>query len=278
MKHEHARGYLDEHQSNDLFKQAKAIHYKAFRRTATRLGLLEDRKTKRLASQTNVREPTNKVPLAYKTEKGAPNDAILTESSSPIAPKSTSRVEYREQSEMVDAEAEQAIPTEDVKPRRIGRPRKSGRIIPQKEETVSAISAAARPRAVPNEESELADTGKSETKGIETASRRRGRPRKNQQLDQPQPIESTSVDIDEGSIQSEGDDKKTERSISSEPTTPRRRGRPRKNDQSRVKKPETLPISSHSGKSTAGKKRSPARSTTTASSPGSPPNSACVAS
>jgi hypothetical protein len=277
IKHEHARGYLDEHQPSGHYKQAKAIHYKAFRKTATQLGLLENRKTKRLASQTNVWEPTVKAPLAYKTEETALNDSILTESSSSIAPKSSSQVELPEELELVDAEEEQIIPTESVKPRRRGRPRKSDLVIAQKEETVSTITTSPRRRPGRPRKSELADTGEDDIEGIETVSRRRRRLRKDEPLDQPQPIESTSLDMDEGSIKSEDDDTKPERSISAEPTTPRGRGRPKKKGKGKVTKPETLPISSHSGKSTAGKKRSTARSTT-ANSSGSPPNSSCVAS
>lgn len=240
--------------------------------------MLEARKTKRLASQTNVWEPTAEVPLASKTEESAPNDSILTESSSSVAPKSSSRVERPEESKLVVAEEEQIIPTESAKLRRRGRPRKSDLVIAQKEETVSTITTSPRRRAGRPRKSELADTGNDEIEGIGTASRRSGRLRKTEQLDQPQSIESTSLDMDEGSIKSEGDDTKPERSISSEPTTPRRRGRPKKIDNSKVKKPDTLPISSHSGKSTAAeKKRSTARSIT-ANSSGSPPNSSCVAS
>jgi hypothetical protein len=297
IQSEYTRGHLGDHQANDHYKQTKAIHYQVFHDTASQMGLLKDRPSKRQAVQATEGEPTVQIPLTSTTDESAPNDLQLNDPSSSTAPKLSRRMGRSKKSELVNAEDERMVLRESSQPHSAGRPGKSDLANAQKVETKSTVTTSPRRggrrrksdlvgaqgansnvaapcrRVGRMRASEQADTRK---EGMETA-------RKDEHFNQPEElthsIETASIGHVESPRKSESGDKKQERSCSSEPTPPRRTGRSKRIDNGKIKKAETLPISSHSGKTKAGKKRTTARSTS-ASSPGteSPPNATCVAS
>ncbi|KAI8577311.1 hypothetical protein K450DRAFT_201281 [Umbelopsis ramanniana AG] len=297
---EYARGYLGDHQANDHYKQTKAIQYEVFHDTASQMGLLKDRQPNRQASKVNESEPAVQIPAPFATDESAPNGSTLTEPSSSAAIKLPRRAGRGKKSELVAAEDERIGLTE---PRRVGRSRKSDMATAQKEKMTTTVNTSPRRMGRPRKsdladaqgkgsnataprhrvgrprKSELADAPKEGREGIE--SRRVGRPRNYEHFDQPeehtQSIDTTSLSPVDSTRKFESDGSEQERW--SELTSPRRGGHFKRIEGGKIKKAETLPISSHSRKTTAGKKPTTA-SSTPASSPGtqSPPNSSCLAS
>ncbi|KAG2188234.1 hypothetical protein INT44_000986 [Umbelopsis vinacea] len=263
IQSEYTRGYLGDHKGHDHYKQTKAIHYKPFRDIAGHMGLLKDRHHHRRASQANELDQTH-VPSII--DGSGHDNSILTELSSSIALTRPRRMGRSKKLEEVEAQVEKFVSTESSRPRRRGRLSKS-------DDAQTANSTAPRRRIGRPRKSKLADTHEG---GIETVPRQVGR--RNKHFDAPeeqhtQSIETTSPSPGDTASKFENDESKHEQS--SELTSPRRSEPFKRVDSGKIKKVETLPISSHSAK--AGEKPSKA-SSTPASSSKSPPHSSCLAS